>query len=95
MKLIATENIPNRREIKKRFDNRLRGVAPMFEPITELLSEEAERIIHETWRTPEVQMTIKSHWASERHYCRNCGTQKIYPSHHFCPHCGIKIIWND
>jgi hypothetical protein len=102
MKLIANENIPSRRAIKERFSNRMGGTAKLFEPLAELLSEEAEKIINETWLMPqsekeEPSITLvrkpKSARRFGRYYCKSCDTQKIYNSHFFCPHCGIAIKW--
>jgi predicted RNA-binding Zn-ribbon protein involved in translation (DUF1610 family) len=102
MLIPVKENIPGRKEFKTRFQKKLRGVAPLFEPIIDQLAEEAEKVIYQTWfETPEplpqeppsITVKLKSREHSARHYCRNCERQMIYPHHNFCPSCGISIKW--
>jgi hypothetical protein len=49
MKTIAKENFPTRQSIKRRFLRRLAGMSDLFDPIAELLAEEAERYLNELW----------------------------------------------
>jgi predicted RNA-binding Zn-ribbon protein involved in translation (DUF1610 family) len=101
MKTIAKENIPGRREFKQRFNRKLGGTAKLFDPISEQLAEEAERVVMEVWLSDTetepaenvVYVNRKGFKSYSRHYCSNCGTQNIYPNHSYCPTCGTRIVW--
>lgn len=102
MKSIAKENIPSRRVIKQRFDQRLGKLSKFFDPLSELLAEEAESIINETWIKPDpikkpepiISLSKKLGAGYTRHYCPNCRKMAILATHNFCPICGIQINWN-
>lgn len=100
MKTIAKEVIPTRRTIKARFDRRLGGVSKLFDPISELLAEESEKILLETWQKPEPKVNeevlrIKqvNFRTNTRYWCTSCRKNNIFKSHNYCPHCGTKIEW--
>ena len=102
MLIPVKENIPSRKEFKTRFQKKLRGAAPLFEPIIDQLAEEAEKVIYQTWfetpvpvpeEVPSITVKLKSMNYRDRYYCRKCGKQNIYPHHNFCPYCGISIKW--
>jgi hypothetical protein len=100
MKVIAKENIPTRRQIKYRFDKRLARLSKLFNPITELLAEESEKIIHETWLMPEpeimehkIYLSRNSMKGAKRYYCPFCQKQNIYYPYNYCPSCGTEIEW--
>jgi hypothetical protein len=104
MKLITKENIPGRREFKSRFNRKLGATAQLFDPISEQLAEEAEKVLYEHWREsseivppqdPVVYVNRKNYAPRTRHYCSDCGRQCIYPSHNYCPSCGSRIVWTN
>jgi predicted RNA-binding Zn-ribbon protein involved in translation (DUF1610 family) len=104
MKLVTKENIPGRREFKSRFNRKLGATAGLFEPISEQLAEEAEKVIYEAWRgisapipveDPVVYVNRINLARRTRHYCSDCGKQCIYPGHNYCPSCGTKIVWTN
>jgi hypothetical protein len=104
MLIPVKENIPGRKEFKTRFQKKLRGVAPLFEPIIDQLAEEAESVIYETWlktsvpepkkeEDPFIHLFRKSLRPQEPYYCNNCRNDNIYFNYKFCPKCGIGIKW--
>jgi predicted RNA-binding Zn-ribbon protein involved in translation (DUF1610 family) len=104
MKTIAKDNIPGRRDFKRHFDRKLGATARLFEPISEQLAEEAEKVIYEAWLGNPEPLPVKdsvvyvnriNHALRTRHYCSDCGKQCIYPSHNYCPSCGTRIVWTN
>jgi hypothetical protein len=97
MKLITKENIPGRREFKTRFNRKLGATAQLFDPISEQLAEEAERVIMDHWlgvytKSHTVLISASSDFR-ERHYCPNCWNRNIYKGYSFCPKCGAIVHW--
>jgi predicted RNA-binding Zn-ribbon protein involved in translation (DUF1610 family) len=97
MKTIAKENIPGRREFKSRFNRKLGATAQLFDPISEQLAEEAEKVIMDHWhenntRHPTVLISASADFR-ERHYCPHCRNRNIYRGYNFCPKCGADVVW--
>lgn len=96
--LIPTkENIPGRKEFKTRFNLKLKGVARLFDPITDQLAEEAESVIMDYWfeattNNPTVLISASSDFR-ERHYCPHCRNRNIYKGYNFCPKCEADVIF--
>ena len=79
---------------------RLGSISKLFDPISELLAEESEKILLETWQKPEPKVNeevlrIKqiNFRTNTRYYCNTCQKRNIFKSHNYCPCCGTKIEW--
>jgi hypothetical protein len=97
MKTIAKENFPTRQSIKRRFLRRLAGMSDLFDPIAELLAEEAERYLNELWlRGAQPPVSFLKTKAGERRIvfqCPSCEGKEIQPGYSYCPKCGVKVVF--
>ena len=102
IKMLAKQTFPTRADFRRRFAKRLGGVAKLFDPISELLAEEAESFLMELWLKEDLKkehrrviITTQGQVTRDRHYCPHCRNRNIYAGYRYCPKCGADVIWQN